>query len=160
MNVSRSPIEQTLRSGKQWLNGGECCGQKDSAGTCAAPACIMGEALKWFHRAADELERRKDLQQSAEAERDLTLAENRTLRKLLGEVRAHLVAVQLNGLIQNDSRIAASICRRAASILVTDLICFVIVSFRICRHLRKSLRYGPLHIESSSLNEMSYPCCF
>ena len=26
--------------------GDECCGQKDSAGVCAAPACIRGTALK------------------------------------------------------------------------------------------------------------------
>jgi hypothetical protein len=97
MNVSRSPIEQTLRTGKSWLNGGECCGQKDTDGICAAPACIMGDALKWFHRAADEIERRDDLRKAAEGERDATLSENRTLRKLLGEVRAHLVAVEIFG---------------------------------------------------------------
>lgn len=26
--------------------GDECCGQKDSAGVCCAPACIRGDALK------------------------------------------------------------------------------------------------------------------
>jgi hypothetical protein len=29
--------------------GDECCGQKDSADTCVAPACLMGDALKAFN---------------------------------------------------------------------------------------------------------------
>jgi hypothetical protein len=95
--MNAAPITQTLRSAKRWLNGGECCGQKDSDGVCAAPACIFGEACKWFSRAADELERRDDLRKVAEAERDATIAENRELRKLLDKVRAHLVAIELYG---------------------------------------------------------------
>lgn len=50
-------IVESLRSGRQWLNGGECCGQLDDSGTCAAPACIFGDALKYMFEAADEIER-------------------------------------------------------------------------------------------------------
>jgi hypothetical protein len=92
-----APLTQTLRTAKQWLNGGECCGQVDSAGICAAPACIFGDACKWMYRAADEIERQQDSRRNAEAERDAVIAENRELRKALGKVRAHLVAMQLYG---------------------------------------------------------------
>ena len=45
-----------LRSAKDWMNDGECCGQKDCDGVCAAPACTFGTALLWFHKSADEIE--------------------------------------------------------------------------------------------------------
>jgi len=50
-------IVERLRDGKNWLNGGACCGDVDDAECCAAPACIFGEALKQFYEAADEIER-------------------------------------------------------------------------------------------------------
>ena len=50
-------ILERLRSSREWLNGGECCGDKDSEGICAAPACIFGEALKELYAAADEIEK-------------------------------------------------------------------------------------------------------
>lgn len=46
-----------LRTVKDWLNDGKCCGQLDRDGVCAAPACIFGEACKWLHEAADAIER-------------------------------------------------------------------------------------------------------
>lgn len=45
-----------LRDARKWFNDGQCCGQVDSAGICAAPACIFGEALKEFSRATDRIE--------------------------------------------------------------------------------------------------------
>lgn len=57
MTQEARPLTDHLRDGKNWLNGGQCCGQKDSAGICAAPACVFGEALKWFFAAADEIDR-------------------------------------------------------------------------------------------------------
>ena len=50
-------IVEWLRSAKTWLNEGECCGQIDASGTCMAPACIFGEALKLSTEAADEIEK-------------------------------------------------------------------------------------------------------
>jgi hypothetical protein len=44
------------RNSREWLNGGECCGDTDSVGTCAAPACIFGEAVKELQLAADRIE--------------------------------------------------------------------------------------------------------
>jgi hypothetical protein len=52
-----SDILNRLRDARQWLNNGDCCGQKDSDDTCAAPACIFGESLKELYSAADEIER-------------------------------------------------------------------------------------------------------
>jgi hypothetical protein len=48
------------RNSCEWLNGGECCGDKDSDGICAAPACIFGEAVKELQLAADRIEELKD----------------------------------------------------------------------------------------------------
>jgi hypothetical protein len=45
-----------LRSGREWLNDGRCCGQVCSDGVCCAPACVFGEALEYFYKAADKLE--------------------------------------------------------------------------------------------------------
>lgn len=46
-----------LRDARKWFNNdGQCCGQVDCVGICAAPACIFGEALKEFGRAADCIE--------------------------------------------------------------------------------------------------------
>ena len=45
------------RNSREWLNGGECCGDKDSDGICAAPACIFGEAVKELQLAADRIEK-------------------------------------------------------------------------------------------------------
>jgi hypothetical protein len=53
-------ILERLRSSREWLNGGECCGDKDSEGICAAPACIFGEALKELYAAAEEIERLRE----------------------------------------------------------------------------------------------------
>ena len=61
------PLVDVLRAGATWLNGSRCCGQKDSGGTCAAPACIFGEAIKYFHLAADEIDRQMSMRQAAEA---------------------------------------------------------------------------------------------
>jgi len=44
------------RNSREWLNDGECCGDKDSDGVCAAPACIFGEAVKELQNAADRIE--------------------------------------------------------------------------------------------------------
>jgi len=46
-----------LRNSREWLNNGECCGDTDSVGTCAAPACIFGEAIKELQLAADRIEK-------------------------------------------------------------------------------------------------------
>jgi hypothetical protein len=46
-----------LRNSREWLNDGECCGDKDSEGICAAPACIFGEAVKELQLAADRIEK-------------------------------------------------------------------------------------------------------
>ena len=35
-----------VRFGFTGLVGDECCGQVDSGGVCAAPACVRGQALK------------------------------------------------------------------------------------------------------------------
>jgi len=45
------------RNSREWLNDGECCGDKDSEGICAAPACIFGEAVKELQLAADRIEK-------------------------------------------------------------------------------------------------------
>lgn len=52
-----SDIVKRLRAANTTLNEGDCCGQLDASGTCTAPACIFGEALKMTHDAADEIER-------------------------------------------------------------------------------------------------------
>lgn len=46
-----------LRNSREWLNEGECCGDTDSVGICAAPACIFGEAVKELQLAADRIEK-------------------------------------------------------------------------------------------------------
>ena len=52
-----SDYVKRLRDARNWFNNdGQCCGQVDSVGTCAAPACIFGEALKEFYQAADRIE--------------------------------------------------------------------------------------------------------
>jgi hypothetical protein len=45
------------RNSREWLNDGECCGDKDSEGICAAPACIFGEAVKELQLAASRIEK-------------------------------------------------------------------------------------------------------
>lgn len=52
-----SDLVQKLRAANTWLNEGDCCGQLDASGTCMAPACIFGEALKMAHEAAARIER-------------------------------------------------------------------------------------------------------
>lgn len=52
-----SDLVQKLRAANTWLNEGDCCGQLDASGTCMAPACIFGEALKMANEAADRIER-------------------------------------------------------------------------------------------------------
>ena len=47
-----SDIVERLRAANTWLNEGDCCGQLDASGTCMAPACIFGEALKMANEAA------------------------------------------------------------------------------------------------------------
>ena len=47
-----SDLVKRLRSANTSLNEGDCCGQLDASGTCMAPACIFGEALKMAHEAA------------------------------------------------------------------------------------------------------------
>lgn len=61
-----------LRDARKWFNDGQCCGQVDSAGICAAPACIFGEALKEFSQAADRIE--KQAAEIARLRADLTTA--------------------------------------------------------------------------------------
>lgn len=74
-----------LRNSKHWLNDGECCGQKDNAGICAASACIFGEAVKEFHRAADSIEEiRKAAQEVLRIAGRDTIEFNR-LREVIGE---------------------------------------------------------------------------
>lgn len=51
-----SDYVKRLRDARNWFDDGRCCGQLDSSGTCAAPACIFGEALKEFFLAADRIE--------------------------------------------------------------------------------------------------------
>jgi hypothetical protein len=50
-------LVKRLRNSREWLNDGECCGDTDSVGTCAAPACIFGEAVKELQLAADRIEK-------------------------------------------------------------------------------------------------------
>lgn len=52
----RARIVTWLRNGNAWLNGGECCGFKDSDGVCLAPACEWGEQLALLHKVADAIE--------------------------------------------------------------------------------------------------------
>lgn len=51
-----SDLVQKLRAANTWLNEGDCCGQLDASGTCMAPACIFGEALKMANEAARTIE--------------------------------------------------------------------------------------------------------
>jgi hypothetical protein len=50
-------LVKRYRNSREWLNDGECCGDKDSDGVCAAPACIFGEAVKELQNAADRIEK-------------------------------------------------------------------------------------------------------
>ena len=50
-------LVKRYRNSREWLNDGECCGDKDSDGVCAAPACIFGEAVKELQIAADRIEK-------------------------------------------------------------------------------------------------------
>ncbi len=54
--AERARIVAWLRNGKTWLNGGECCGAKDSGGVCFAPACVWGWELALLHTVADAIE--------------------------------------------------------------------------------------------------------
>lgn len=54
-NVVSDSVKR-LRAANTWLNEGDCCGQLDASGTCMAPACIFGEALKMTNEAADRIE--------------------------------------------------------------------------------------------------------
>jgi hypothetical protein len=36
----------TMLAASEQILGDECCGQVDNSGTCCAPACIRGDALK------------------------------------------------------------------------------------------------------------------
>lgn len=55
-------IIHELRSAKEWVNNGNCCGERDSSGHCAAPACTWGSVLRTMHAAADEIERLRALE--------------------------------------------------------------------------------------------------
>lgn len=44
--ASRGASLATMLSKAAEILGEECCGQTDCDGTCAAPACLRGEALK------------------------------------------------------------------------------------------------------------------
>jgi hypothetical protein len=78
-------IVRWLRNSKHWLNDGECCGQKDSAGICAAPACIFGEAVKEFHNAADFIEEMRESVREVLRIADRDTVEFNRLRAVLGE---------------------------------------------------------------------------
>ena len=56
-----------LFKGSVWLNGGECCGAKDSDGVCCAPACEWGEELKLLHNLADAISRGDHLPSAGDA---------------------------------------------------------------------------------------------
>jgi hypothetical protein len=62
------------RNSREWLNGGECCGDKDSDGICAAPACIFGEAVKELQLAADRIEKLEEARDGAYTERNRLVA--------------------------------------------------------------------------------------
>jgi len=79
-------LVQRLREGKNWLNEGRCCGDVDSNGVCAAPACIFGDALKEFSEAADALEHMA-------ASHDALVAEIDALRKERDEALRELDAI-------------------------------------------------------------------
>ena len=78
-------IVRWLRNSKHWLNGGECCGQKDSSGTCAAPACIFGEAVQEFHNAADIIEEMRGAARDVLRIADRDTVEFNRLREVFGE---------------------------------------------------------------------------
>ena len=48
-SISGASLSYMLALPEAFL-GDQCCGQVDSAGTCCAPACIRGEALKLIDR--------------------------------------------------------------------------------------------------------------
>ncbi len=50
-------IVARFKNARNWINGGRCCGQVDSAGICAAPACIFGDAARELDKAAVEITR-------------------------------------------------------------------------------------------------------
>ena len=87
------PLTDHLRDGKNWLNGGECCGQKDSSGTCAAPACVFGDALKWFFEAADEIDRQAAMRHSDQRAVAGIVNESCELRVKLESIRLELDAM-------------------------------------------------------------------
>lgn len=74
-----SDLVGRLRAANTWLNEGDCCGQLDASGTCMAPACIFGEALKMAQEAAARIEQ-------LEAEGDKSRARGDRMRMALEDI--------------------------------------------------------------------------
>lgn len=77
-----------LRSGRDWLNDGKCCGQVCNDGVCCAPACVFGEALKYFHKAADMLEAQEKFIQELDDELQVAVVVHKSLDDRIKELEA------------------------------------------------------------------------
>lgn len=93
-----SDLVTRLRDSRNWFNRGQCCGQVDSLGICAAPACIFGEALKEFHQAAARIAELEATVATIQAERD----------QLIGGLQ---IAVEQNGDMENPPAWVDAACR-------------------------------------------------
>lgn len=105
-----SDLVKRLRDARNWFNNdGQCCGQVDSVGTCAAPACIFDEALKEFYRAADLIEKlSEDLLHSQTRETEYEEGFTEGLHVGTKNARELVVAVRdlmktISGLVNNGT---------------------------------------------------------
>lgn len=106
-----------LRSGKEWLNDGKCCGQVCSDGVCCAPACVFGEALKYFYKAADMLEargKRIDEIESTLIDKEVRISELYTALGLLSTLHPDM-EVNIDNPVEMADNIVAHVEGRVAA---------------------------------------------
>ena len=104
-------LVEKLSKANDWLNDGECCGQRDKDGVCAAPACLRGTAVRWLQKAADEI---SDLQREkteiACAERNRALEETR--EKFKSEILAAMEETPAGTIAELGVRVGLAIAAR------------------------------------------------
>jgi hypothetical protein len=97
-------LVKRYRNSREWLNDGECCGDKNSDGVCAAPACIFGEAVKELQNAADHIEKLENENNDVSIHLEAAMVRIEKLEAALREIAAL-------GVWDGDS--AMSIARKA-----------------------------------------------
>lgn len=109
-----SDIVKRLRSANTWMNEGDCCGQIDASGTCMAPACIFGQALKMAHEAAAEIERLRAAYHRTQSEVQQTLGKALGYPWFKDDQKNFPGATEANGVCVGD-HVAESLANEAAA---------------------------------------------